>query len=188
MRWWPAVLLSLVVGQGFAQTAGPHLEVVSSFVVGTWYRVYWLSREGQWASAINCDDGHRGQTRVSGFTLTRDGKLVSNSGQWGCVISGFQEQPMRGLGLIERGPRWAFSATCDEAGSEQADAGAFVGSRPLRGPVNGAMEMSYPREGVEEPHPMLDLWIAHSPRPGQSGLLSLFLSDRYGPYVRCGDN
>jgi len=188
MKWWIVLLAALPAAFGVAAQPAEHAELrISRFVLGTWNSARSTiapDREGAgWASILNCSsaDGDAAKTRELGVTISANGKLVANNGSWACLISEFRERP---LGIVDRGPGWQFSGECDEEAPANKMTKPYVGTveyPPLRGRVNGSMEVRY-AHGHGEFLPMLYIWRDVSPQPGS---MSLYSSELIGPFVRC---
>jgi hypothetical protein len=183
-RWIALIFASLIVPVAHAQQ--PRVQV-SKFLVGTWNRAIWENapdKEGaNWAAFRNCDDerGSAVEAHAAGIRISDDGRITANSGSWACLLTKLEELPGKST---DRGPRWSFSASCDEIKRDESSnpSAVFKLPVPLSKRETGSIELKYAGAKGEWSQ-MLRIWFDRPPTSG--GLLNLFPADLLGPYVRC---
>ena len=163
---------------------------MSRFLIGVWSNALVLIPSGKdgagWASPANClDEKHKDIALQRGVTIGENGRITSNAGQWGCLVTELTE---RTPDLWRsRGPSWQFVARCDDSEDRLplAPLESPYRRRPLVGLVRGVIELRY-AHGPAEERPMVTVTVNMPPAPGTTGIWALAsMEETWGPYVRC---
>jgi hypothetical protein len=131
---------------------------VPRFIVGKWY----------WAGCKTETPG--------GLSIDAGGRIVGKEGDWGCVITKMTENAPH---FMDPGPTWDFTARCEQPADGAKGPGAFLGN------ISGSIRLNY-RASDGRPGQSLQVWVSRPSKPGETGLLSMYPSELYGPYERCG--